>query len=407
MAYIVDTNVLLRMGQEEYTNDKVYIPMPVVEELDSLNHGKDINAAYLARKAIQRIASSDNFKVVYNTQGFKFQFNDFNIDETIKDNRILSIAYWIQKEKKKPALFITQDLALYLKAKEFGMDTKYVSNEIKSDVYKGYREVVMTESEMAQFYNDLTKPIGLLTNEYLALYDTENNLVDTLKWSGFSFVNLNCRKFKSKFLPPVGPIEDDFTQRFAFDSLYQKNITCLLGKAGSGKTCLSLSYMMQQLDNDKIKKAYIIYSFEPLRNNRTLGFLPGDKIEKILDSGLGTILSTKLGGLTVLRDLIANNKVEIIPTSDLRGIEFGSEDLVFMTEAQNTDPYTMRTLIQRCKDGCKIIIEGDMLEQVDIRSCTNGMEKLVEAFKGSECFSCVKLKKGHRNPISVLAENII
>ena len=163
---------------------------------------------------------------------------------------------------------------------------------------------------------------------------------------------------------------------------------------------------MQQLQNHKIDKIYIVHSFETLKNAKTLGFLPGDKYEKILGSNLGTILSTKFGGLTVLKGLIEVNKVEIIPTSDLRGVEFGSRDLVFMTESQNIDTYTMKTLIQRCALGCKIIIEGDMLEQVDIRATENGMKKLIEVFADSEYFSCVKLKKNHRNPISILAENI-
>lgn len=182
------------------------------------------------------------------------------------------------------------DAAAYMMAKAMGVKAEYIDKNETKEIYKGYKEVVMDEKQMADFYSDLTKNIGFNTNEYMALYDTNNNLVDCLKWDGNSFVNLNTRKIKSKYLEPIVPLEDDFTQKFAFDSLYSKDITCLLGRAGTGKTILSLSYLFQALDTNKVKKAYIVYSFEPLKNNRTLGFLPGDKTEKIFGSGLGTIL---------------------------------------------------------------------------------------------------------------------
>lgn len=392
MKYCLDTNVHLRMQENQFCHDDIIVPITVLEELDGINHGQNPELSYLQRRAIKRILQRE------------YSVDVLDLDKEYKllnnDQKIILYA------KKNKATFVTMDAAAYMMAKAMGVKAEYIDKNETKEIYKGYREVVMDEKQMADFYSDLTKNIGFNTNEYMALYDTNNNLVDCLKWDGNSFVNLNTRKIKSKYLEPIVPLEDDFTQRFAFDSLYSKDITCLLGRAGTGKTILSLSYLFQALDTNKVRKAYIVYSFEPLKNNRTLGFLPGDKTEKIFGSGLGTILQTKLGGLEVLRGLMENNKVEIVPTCDLRGVEFGSEDLVFITEAQNTDAYTMKTLIQRCKEGCKIIIEGDALEQVDVRAEINGMEKLIDVFKGSKYFSCVKLKTVHRSPISMIAENI-
>lgn len=392
MKYCLDTNVHLRMQENQFCHDDIIVPITVLEELDGINHGQNPELSYLQRRAIKRILEREYSVDVLDLDKEHKLFNN--------DQKIILYA------KKNKATFVTMDAAAYMMAKAMGVKAEYIDKNETKEIYKGYKEVVMDEKQMADFYSDLTKNIGFNTNEYMALYDTNNNLVDCLKWDGNSFVNLNTRKIKSKYLEPIVPLEDDFTQKFAFDSLYSKDITCLLGRAGTGKTILSLSYLFQALDTNKVKKAYIVYSFEPLKNNRTLGFLPGDKTEKIFGSGLGTILQTKLGGLEVLRGLMESNKVEIVPTCDLRGAEFGSEDLVFITEAQNTDAYTMKTLIQRCKEGCKIIIEGDALEQVDVRAEINGMEKLIDVFKGSKYFSCVKLKTVHRSPISMIAENI-
>lgn len=392
MKYCLDTNVHLRMQENQFCHDDIIVPIIVLEELDGINHGQNPELSYLQRRAIKRILE----------KGYSVDVLDLDKEHKLFNNDQKIILY----AKKNKATFVTMDAAAYMMAKAMGVKAEYIDKNETKEIYKGYKEVVMDEKQMADFYSDLTKNIGFNTNEYMALYDTNNNLVDCLKWDGNSFVNLNTRKIKSKYLEPIVPLEDDFTQKFAFDSLYSKDITCLLGRAGTGKTILSLSYLFQALDTNKVKKAYIVYSFEPLKNNRTLGFLPGDKTEKIFGSGLGTILQTKLGGLEVLRGLMESNKVEIVPTCDLRGAEFGSEDLVFITEAQNTDAYTMKTLIQRCKEGCKIIIEGDALEQVDVRAEINGMEKLIDVFKGSKYFSCVKLKTVHRSPISMIAENI-
>lgn len=392
MKYCLDTNVHLRMQENQFCHDDIIVPITVLEELDGINHGQNPELSYLQRRAIKRILE----------KGYSVDVLDLDKEHKLFNNDQKIILY----AKKNKATFVTMDAAAYMMAKAMGVKAEYIDKNETKEIYKGYKEVVMDEKQMADFYSDLTKNIGFNTNEYMALYDTNNNLVDCLKWDGNSFVNLNTRKIKSKYLEPIVPLEDDFTQKFAFDSLYSKDITCLLGRAGTGKTILSLSYLFQALDTNKVKKAYIVYSFEPLKNNRTLGFLPGDKTEKIFGSGLGTILQTKLGGLEVLRGLMESNKVEIVPTCDLRGAEFGSEDLVFITEAQNTDAYTMKTLIQRCKEGCKIIIEGDALEQVDVRAEINGMEKLIDVFKGSKYFSCVKLKTVHRSPISMIAENI-
>lgn len=392
MKYCLDTNVHLRMQENQFCHDDVIVPITVLEELDGINHGQNPELSYLQRRAIKRILERE----------YSVDILDLDKEHKLFNNDQKIILY----AKKNKATFVTMDAAAYMMAKAMGVKAEYIDKNETKEIYKGYKEVVMDEKQMADFYSDLTKNIGFNTNEYMALYDTNNNLVDCLKWDGNSFVNLNTRKIKSKYLEPIVPLEDDFTQKFAFDSLYSKDITCLLGRAGTGKTILSLSYLFQALDTNKVKKAYIVYSFEPLKNNRTLGFLPGDKTEKIFGSGLGTILQTKLGGLEVLRGLMESNKVEIVPTCDLRGAEFGSEDLVFITEAQNTDAYTMKTLIQRCKEGCKIIIEGDALEQVDVRAEINGMEKLIDVFKGSKYFSCVKLKTVHRSPISMIAENI-
>lgn len=101
--------------------------------------------------------------------------------------------------------------------------------------------------------------------------------------------------------------------------------------------------------------------------------------------------------------LIMSNQIEIIPTAELRGVEFSSDSIVFSTEAQNLDNYALKTLIQRCKTGSKLILEGDILEQCDTTRGI-GLFRMIDVFADHSCFGCVKLKNNYRSEISELAD---
>jgi predicted ribonuclease YlaK len=248
---------------------------------------------------------------------------------------------------------------------------------------------------------------GLLNNEYLIIKDMDGNIVDKQRWNDEKgFVSITTKGFKSVYLGDIKP--KDVYQMFAIDSLNNIDFTLLLGVAGSAKTLLSLGWIMQNLQSGKIGKAIIIFPLAKLRNNRELGFYSGDRNQKLLQESLGGILSSKLGDMNMVETLINQGKLLLIPSSDIRGIEVSDNDCLFVTEAQNTDAYTMRTILQRAKEGCKIIIEGDLLEQTDIK-CNmknNGMLRAIEVFKGTKWFSCVKLKNTYRSPIAEIANDI-
>ena len=178
------------------------------------------------------------------------------------------------------------------------------------------------------------------------------------------------------------------------------DVTVLYGRAGSGKTSIPLEYAMQEVDKGKRSRLYIIYSYEPLRGARTLGYEKGDHITKLLYySSVGNILATKFGDMQEVERLIEDGKIEIIPTANLRGVEFSKDSIVLCTEAQNLDTYTIKTIVQRCKDGCKLILEGDILEQKDVNITNSGINRLIEVFKGTDVFSCIKLKYNYRSSV--------
>lgn len=406
MKCVVDTNILMS-GIDLSGYDRIYIPIPVLEELDKHNHSDSPEKSYKARVAMRMLEDLEG----------KTEYSLCNVSMGIqipswstpgcKDDIILVYAEMLEREEG--TFLLTMDLNMYYKARALGI-TCQLYRQAKTAIYKGYKEVTMTDEEYSSFVNNLDttdNKFDLLENQYLIIRDEESNFVDKYRWTSDGYKFLNTRSFKSQYWETIKPLPDDPTQACAFDSLYNNDITVLFGRSGCGKTMLSLSYLMSRLQTGKLNKLYIVHTFTPLKNAKTLGFLPGNKEEKIFASGLGTILSTKFGDIEqTVKPLIQSNKLEIIPTYDIRGVEFGADDAMYITEAQNTDPYTIKTAIQRCKQGCKIIIEGDMLEQTDIYTPKNGMERVIEVFAGSKYFGCVKLQKNNRSPICELADQI-
>lgn len=119
------------------------------------------------------------------------------------------------------------------------------------------------------------------------------------------------------------------------------------------------------------------------------------------------ILTTKFGGIDPITELMYAEQLDIIPLSKIRGVEFSENDIVIVTESQNISIYQMKTLIQRCKQGCKLLIEGDYVIQRDVSNDVDcGMERMIEIFKNSNTFGCVKLKHNYRNPIGELADKM-
>lgn len=392
---VVDTNYLIEQDdlEELIKQNEIVIPIVVLEELDNLNHNSiDQSKKYKIRNAIRLIESNID-KITIDTNSYIRDKNDNKILDSCIENQ---------------ALLLTYDVAMKIKAKALGIACVETNYKNKISTYKGYKEISLNEFEQANFYECMTNKWDLLTNEYLIIKDEEGKVIDKLKWTeDKGFMPISTKPFKSVYLGDIKP--KDVYQMLAIDSLSSDDFTILFGKAGSGKTALALGWIMQNIQNTKIGKCVIIFNSVPLKNNQSQGYYPGDRTQKILQSGLGGILASKFGEMNIVESLITQGKLMLVPSCDIRGIEVSANDCLFVTEGQNTDAYTMRTIIQRAKEGCKIIIEGDMLEQQDLRNGSiseNGLYRAIEVFKGSKYFSCVKLKKVYRSPIADIAQRI-
>ena len=343
-------------------------------------------------------------------------------DEDIKENnlilnndaRIIISAIHLEHDIKKDVVFITSDLSCKYMAMFMGLHTRFL-NRNKVDIYTGYKVKKLNEEELATFYSEAFKNnenvFKLLTNEYLLLYtEKDNELVDKYKWAGDHYEKVDFVKIETKMFGKVVAKDGDIYQQLALDSLCNNQITVLRGKPGSGKSYLALAYLVYLWEREKIDKIIIFCNTVAVRGAARLGYYPGSREEKLLDSQIGNFLISKFGSITEVEKMISEGDLMLLPTSDIRGFDTsGMHAGIYMTEAQNTSIDMMKLVLQRIGDDSVCVIEGDDQTQVDMNEYSgsnNGLRRLSQVFRGHDFYGEVTLNKIHRSKIAETADNM-
>ena len=136
------------------------------------------------------------------------------------------------------------------------------------------------------------------------------------------------------------------------------------GNAGTGKTFTSI-YTAYQLVREK-KYERILFSRDPVQLGEDMGYLPGGVDEKFnpfmacLFDNLENI--QRLGGPLITE---MKPKIEITPIAFLRGRSI-EQAILIVDEAQNLDLVTLKAILTRVGQYCKVILLGS-LNQIDNR----------------------------------------
>ena len=401
MTHFFDTSALLTADLDNLDEYPFLISVVTLKELEDIKSSghKDEDIKLQARHVTRWLVEhGDAFEVIMPCKGSNWNTNLTN------DELIMESALSAQREGYT-LLVHTNDMCFSLIAHYYyGLEcVNDLAQNTHEDIYRGYKIVTPTETELAEFYQDRTvNRYDCLINEYVIFSDEQNQPIEAYKWDGNKYASIDSKTFRSQMFGQVKA--KDIIQRCAFDSLQSNDITFLFGKAGSGKTMLSLAYIMSMIESHKFRTVHIVYSYDTLKGNKTLGYEKGDHVQKLICSGaLGNILASKFGDTQAVERMLASGMLDIIPTANIRGVEFPEDDCVFVTEAQNLDTYTLKTLIQRCK--CKLVLDGDCLEQSDINR-PSGVFRMLDVFKGDKSFGCIKLKNNYRDHRCELADKM-
>ncbi len=452
--FVLDTNVLLHNPSAifMFAEHEVVIPLSVIEELDTFKGNTDANG----RNARQIIRELDRLRkkgrlfegVPVNELGGTLRvitYNNsrpFELDLNLADNRILSVAHEL-KSQGKHTVFITKDInarvkgdALELNVEDFdaekvdaewlysGHDKLIVTGEIIDELY---RERLLPLTTLRPFLkhvdeNDEEYELELLANQFLILQDlndeSHTGLARLLSDTEHLIPTTGPRK------PIFGVMARNVQQTMALDLLLDDDVklVTLLGSAGTGKTLLALAAGMHKVYKDhRYEKLLTARPIMPL--GRDIGFLPGDKDEKLhlwmqpIFDNLGYLLSTRGTHMDQadshtteqrVDSLIAEGKLVMEPLTYIRGRSIPHQFMV-VDEVQNLTPHEVKTIVSRAGEGTKIVLTGD-IDQIDnpyLDASSNGLSYLVERMKGQGLHGHITLTKTERSTLSSLAAEIL
>lgn len=439
--FVLDTNVLLHDAQSifKFEDNLVVIPIVVIEEVDNFKKGDgetSRNSRQVSRFLDELRVTGDISVGVKLERGgcLKVDVSNFNchgmdaLSDPIPDNKILSVAYGIKlKNPDKKTILVSKDTNLRIKANVLGIESEdYESDKVANldTLYTGVATLHVDGRVIDELFSFKKVSVSeiedfpeLSPNQYVVL---KNN-------SGNSQRGIARYDKKQEMLVSLIDVEKgvwgikpkNLEQKIALDMLLNDDIklVTLIGKAGTGKTLISVACGLQKsLDDQTYKKLIVSRPIIPL--GKDLGFLPGTVEEKMnpwmkpIYDNIDYLINghnKETGGMKVSgKDLIEQNMLEIEPLTYIRGRTIPYQFMI-VDEAQNLSAHEIKAIITRAGEGTKIVLTGDC-EQIDspyLDSLSNGLTYVVDKFKGEEIAAHITLRKGERSLLAEVASNIL
>lgn len=408
---LYDTCSLLNELQAAFVNP-FYISSITLEELEEIKSSgrKDEDTKYRARQLLHLLfENKDKYEVILFQQDWIRSMQQFSVLSDNNDSKIIFTAIEL-KEKDPNLVFRTDDLCCAAIAKSLDIRVETSYENLKSDKYCGFKEFYFDEEQVLFLYEDTIannkNVYNLLENEYLIIKNLAGEVLEVFKFTDKQYKKVHYPTLKTDAFGTIKP--KDTYQLMAIDSLLHNTISVIRGPAGSGKSFLSMAALFQKLEKGQIDKIIIFCNTVATAGSAKLGYYPGSRDEKLLDSQIGNFLASKLGDKLQVERLIEEQKIVLLPMSDIRGYDTsGMRAGIYITEAQNLDIELMRLALQRIGDDSICILDGDDQAQVDLSlyaGTNNGLRRVSEIFRGAKEYGEVTLQRIHRSKIAELAQ---
>ena len=384
--------------------DKVYISGYVLQELDKHKVSSSEEKKYLARKAGRDIEANAD-KITYLINECSFNLPSY-FDIGSMDNKIISVLNQLY-EKDNEVIALSNDLLFREKCNLLMIPCEKLENNKSEELdYKGYKEITLSDSELASFYLNKVNSFELLTNEYLLLKNNKGEIVDKYRWDGKEFFQVvsDSKKNKLDFTYTEKIKPRNIQQELAFDLFQNRSITCkvIFGKHGSGKDLLMATHALSMIKQGVFDKLIFVRNNYEVANSNKIGYLPGDSDSKLLPFAMP--LADHVGGVDGLTKLIDDGVIVLQHLGFIRGRDI-KKSLIYCSEAENMTKEHIQLLISRLSDGSALWLNGDF-KQIDdkIFERNSGLKQVINKLKGNELFGCVELSITERSKTAQLAD---
>ena len=432
-VFVLDTNVLIHnpMAIYSFADNKVVIPITVIEELDNLKNSVDKKGmharqvlreidSHIKRGALKKGAKMPNHGMLAVSLGAPP--DEFpQLDNNINDNKILSVAWDLQR-KGETVFFVSKDVNARIKAEALNIrSADYEKEKVEyENLYKGWKQTVLPKRDIQKLrQGQLLKPKGVHfnSNEYALVAAQKDPDVEVLcKYEESD----GALRALSEACNVMGIVPLNIEQRVALDLLLDDRIklVTLVGQAGTGKTLLALASALEKiLARDSVyEKLLVVRPIVPL--GKDLGYLPGSKEKKLnywmqpIFDNLMFLLKQSMNAENkdwstsdlTLDNLHKSELIEIEAVTYIRGRSIPNQFFI-VDEAQNLTPHEIKTIISRAGEGTKIVLTGDpaQIDNPYLDANSNGLAYVVERLKKFNLFGHILLTRSERSELASLA----
>jgi PhoH-like ATPase len=458
--FVLDTNVLMHdpMCLFQFEEHDVYLPMIVLEELDS--HKKGMTE--VARNARQTSRSLDALAATPGSDirlglplgatghieaggklFFQTQLMDVSLPMSLPqgkaDNQILGVVQALCKlHAPREVVLVSKDINMRVKCRALGLAAEDYQNDkvledgdllysgamaLPHDFWNRHGKAIESWQQGSHTFYRFTGPLvpSFLINQfvYLEAPGEPSLYARVTEIRGKTAVLKTLKDFGHAKHAVWGVATRNREQNFAMNMLTDPDVdfVTLAGTAGTGKTLMALAAGLTQVLDDR-RYTEIIMTRATVSVGEDIGFLPGTEEEKMgpwmgaLDDNLEFLAKGDGGnagewGRAATNELI-RSRIKIKSMNFMRGRTFLNK-YVIIDEAQNLTPKQMKTLITRAGPGTKIICMGN-LAQIDTPYLTEGSSGLtyaVDRFKGWAHGGHITLARGERSRLADFASEVL
>jgi PhoH-like ATPase len=403
--FVLDTSVPIYDVDwiHKFEDNEVIIPSVVHEEINILKE-ENSERGYYARKVAEQLDELSKkgplrhgVKLGNTLIRTSYDIENKEIKKSLimdkNDYKIIACA------KNENAILISRDRMMRVLARDFVDAQEYEADMIKTEIYKGYRKVIVPENKIEQLWSRrLENEYCLFPNEFIIMeseWNPQHVAVGIMKNNRIVPIDFDKMNFKGLKLRPA-----NLEQKMLMYLLLDEDIKCVsaTGLSGKGKSLLSVDYALSTISNNLYHKFLYTKSVIAVDSREELGFYKGSPEEKLkphlqpLYSSIEYLYKEELyspkGRISIdqkVEEMLADDILMFHPLANIRGMSI-FDKVVMLDEAQNTTNHTIKSLVTRIDETSKLIVTGDV-EQIDdknLNQYNNGLVHLIEAGKDED-----------------------